>query len=461
MNATQSDVVVVGGGVSGLVAARCLALRGLTSVVLEARDRVGGRTLSVKTGDGAIDLGGTWIGPRQKHIKALVQELGLRTFKQHASGRKLLLQAGKLRQYGGRVPWIAPWALLDLLVNTKRIERYAATVPLEAPWRATRAQAWDAITLEQWMSKNVPTASARFLFGNIARAILAAEPSEMSFLYFLNYIRVGHGIEEVAGTADGAQDERLVEGMQSVSLRLADELGSSVRLEAPVRAIEQDVDGVTVHSARGSHHAPLAIVCLPPPLLAHIDFTSPLPARRAEVATRMPMGSCIKYIATYERPFWREAGLSGDAVSDGGAILTVMDNCTHNTQVPALVAFAVGDAAKRWSQRSASERRSAVVRELARLFGAQAASPTTFHEMNWLAEPYSGGCYIAVPQPGDLTAIGDALRRPCGRIHWAGSETATVWPGVDGAVQSGQRAANEVVNRIATQENRHVASRVC
>jgi len=461
MNITQSDVVVVGGGVSGLVAARCLMLRGLTSVVLEARDRVGGRTLSVKIGDGAIDLGGTWIGPRQEHIKALVRELGLRTFKQHASGRKLLLRGGKLRAYSGRVPLMAPWALLDLFVNSKRIERYAAAVPRETPWRATRAQEWDAITLEQWMSKNVPTTSARFLFGSIARAILAAEPSQMSFLYFLNYIRVGHGIEEVAGTADGAQDERLVEGMQSVSLRLADELGPSVRLDAPARAIEQDSDGVTVHSAQGSHRARLAIVCLPPPLLGNIDFTSPLPARRAAVATKMPMGSCIKYMATYERPFWRDAGLSGDAVSDGDTILTVMDNCTHDAQVPALVAFAVGDTAKQWSHRSANERRAAVVRELARLFGPQAASPTAFHEMNWLAEPYSGGCYIAVPQPGDLMAIGDALRRPCGRIHWAGSETATVWPGVDGAVQSGQRAANEVVNRIATQEGRHVESKVC
>jgi len=446
----QTDVVVVGGGVSGLVAARKMMRAGLEVVVLEARDRVGGRTQSVKRAGGALDLGGTWIGPRQTHIKALVDELGLKTHKQHASGRKLLLRDGRLRSYWGPMPLFSPGAMLDIAINNFRIDRFAATIPVESPWLANRAREWDGLTLEQWMADHVRTDSGRFLFGNIARAVLAAEPSQISFLYFLNYIRLGHNVRETAATAGGAQDERLVDGMQSVSLKLAEELGHRVRLGAPVERVDQSESGVVIHSAKGSFSARYAMISVPPNLVDRIQFSTPLPRGRV-VASKMPMGSCIKYIATYDRPFWRDRGLSGDAMSDGGTVLTVMDQCTAGAETPALVAFAVGDVAARWALRSPDERRRAVQEELARLFGPEAGEPLTFHEKNWLAEDYSGGCYIAVPRPGDLTAMGDALSAPCGRIHWAGSETATVWQGVDGAVQSGYRAAHEILKRSATE----------
>ena len=159
---------------------------------------------------------------------------------------------------------------------------------------------------------------------------------------------------------------------------------------------------------------------------------------------RMPMGSCIKYVATYDRAFWREAGFSGEAFSDTGPTTTTFDDSSHDGSQPALVTFSDGGVARVWGDRPPEERRQAVLAEFARFFGPQAAHPTEFVEKNWNEDPWSGGCYAGVMGPGVMTDCGSALRQPCGRIHWAGTETAIEWTGyIDGAIESGQRAAGE------------------
>jgi monoamine oxidase len=305
------------------------------------------------------------------------------------------------------------------------------------------------MTVESWKSRHVRTAGARLFIDVVTRAVLTSEPRDVSFLYFLSYLRWGQGLEKLITIDGGAQQQRFVGGAQQLSQRLADGLAPRVVLNAPVRAIEQTTEQVIVHCDAGTFRGRLAIIAIPPVLAGRIHYTAALSARRDQLTSRMPMGSVIKYVAAYERPFWREAGFSGEAVSDTGITVTTFDDTSHDGGHPALVTFSDGQVARDWSDRTPDERRAAVLAELARFFGQKAASPVAFVEKNWNDDPWSRGCYVGVTGPGTLTAFGEALREPCGRIHWAGTETATEWMGyLEGAIQSGQRAADEVRGRL-------------
>jgi monoamine oxidase len=307
------------------------------------------------------------------------------------------------------------------------------------------------MTLETWKRRHLRSAGARLFLDVVTRAVLTSEPRDVSFLFLLSYLRWGGGLERLISIAEGAQQDRFVGGAQQISMRLAEKIAPHVILSTPVRAIEQNAHGVIVASDRGIYRAAYAIVAIPPLLAGRIEYTAPLPARRDQLTARMPMGSVIKYVAAYKRAFWQEAGFSGEAVSDTGITVTTFDDTSHDGAHPALVTFSDGQAARDWSPRTPDQRREAVLSEFVRFFGPQAARPVAFAEKDWNVEPWSGGCYVGVTAPGTLTAFGEALRAPCGHIHWAGTETATEWMGyMDGAIQSGDRAAEEVHARLQT-----------
>ena len=439
------DVVIVGAGLAGLCAARRLVERGARCVVLEARDRVGGRTLSQRLGHDTIDLGGQWIGPRQNRLAALAAELGVERFPQFDTGTKLLSWGGKVQRYEGDLPKLSLLAQLELLWASKRLEKFQREIPPDRPWAAPHAHDWDSMTLETWKRRNMRTGGARLFLDIVTRAVFTSEPRDLSFLFFLNYMRSGHGLESLISIRGGAQQERFVGGAQQISERLAERLAPRVILNAPVRAIEQHEKGVIIRSDAGRFDAQRVIVAIPPVLAGRIHYEAPLPAARDQITARMPMGSVIKYIATYDRAFWREAGLSGEAFSDTGPTVTTFDDSSHDGRQPALVTFSDGEVARVWGARSPEERRVAVLAELARFFGPQALEPTHFAAKNWNDDPWSRGCYVGVTGPGALVSFGEALRQPCGRIHWSGTETADEWLGyLDGAIQSGERAALEV-----------------
>jgi monoamine oxidase len=322
----------------------------------------------------------------------------------------------------------------------------ARRVPLAEPTRAAGAARWDAQTLDDWLAGSVRTDGARDLIRLAAQMVFAAEPREVSFLFFLFYLHAGDGFRRVTESRGGAQDRRFVGGVQEIARRMADELGGSVRLEHPVRAVEQDARGVTVDTPAGSVAAERAILALPPAMLDRIAFRPALPDARAALHRGMPSGSIVKCIAAYERPFWREAGYSGEAFSTDGIIRAVFDDSSADGRHAALVAFAPGDAARRLGALPAEERRRAVLAELARHFGDAANRPVAYADKDWSADPWSAGCYAGVAPPGLLTAVGGALRAPCGRIHFAGTETAAHHVGYfEGAVEAGLRAADEVL----------------
>jgi monoamine oxidase len=446
----SADVIIVGAGVAGLIAARELVKRNRSCLVLEARDRVGGRTLSQKLGRDWVDLGGQWIGPTQDRLAALARELDVPIFPQHHEGKKILSWGGKLSTFKGTMPWLSLATQLELGLLDLRAKRYAKTFPADAPWQAPRAAEWDGETVESWKRRHLRAGGSRLFLDIVARAVFTSEPRDLSFLYFLSYVKSGHGLEMLTSIPGGAQESRFVGGAQKLSIRMAEALGNRVVLECRVWALEQSADGLSLQTARGTFRCRYAIVAIPPLLAGRIRYASGLPLRRDQLMARMPMGSCIKYVATYERAFWREAGFSGEAFSDTGPTTTTFDDSSHDGSQPALVTFSDGGVARVWGDRSPEERRQAVLAELARFFGPQAAHPTGFIEKNWGEDPWSGGCYAGIMGPGVMTDCGSALRQPSGRIHWAGTETAVEWTGyIDGAIESGQRAAGEVSARLS------------
>lgn len=453
MDPRQVDVIVVGAGVAGLVAARALEARQHSVIVLEARNRVGGRLLSQEIGGAVFDLGGQWVGPTQHHLLDLARELGVRTFPQHHAGTKILSWQGRLRHFRGSLPRLPIWSLLELLRARRQWSRQAAQIPPEAPWDAPRAVDWDSETLESWKRRNLRSAGARLFLDIVTRAVLTSEPRDVSLLYFLSYLRWGGGIDMLTSIPEGAQQDRFVGGAQQIPLRLAAALRQPVVVDCPARAIRQTGSGAAVITDQGTWECQRVIVAGPPHLAGRIDYDPPLPARRDQLTARMPMGSVIKYIITYPRAFWRDAGFSGEAFSDTGPTVTTFDDTSADGAHAALVTFSDGDAARQWSPLPPDERRRAVLEELARFFGPQALEPEAYIEKDWNIDPWSGGCYVGVMPPGAMTAFGSALREPCGRIHWAGTETATRWMGyIDGAIQSGLRAAEEVEELLSLRK---------
>ncbi len=463
----KTDIAIVGAGLAGLVTARRLGQAGVSSLIIEARPRVGGRLLNEEIGEGkVVELGGQWVGPTQHRLAGLAAELGVGTFPTYDHGRHLIEMAGRRISYLGAITdtrvglvrdlmrVISPLAMADLEMARARLDRMARSVPLEQPWTAPNARRWDSQTFDSWIRRNTRTAGARSLFELATEAIWAAEPGDVSLLHVLFYTHSGGGFNSLVGTDGGAQQDRFHGGSQRIALLMAAELGEErLQLKAPVRRIEYEEGKVIVYAdapdgePRGlAVEARRAIVALPPTLAGRIAYSPPLPALRDQLTQRMPQGAVIKTMAIYDRPFWREEGLSGQATSDAGPARVVFDNSPPGGAPGVLLGFVEGRLARQWGARNADERREAILRGHVRLFGGKAARPDQFIERIWADEEWSRGCYGCVMMPGGWTEYGRALREPIGPLHWAGAETATVWNGyMDGAVQSGERAAREVL----------------
>ncbi len=444
----DADVIVVGAGLAGLVAARRLKEADRSVQVLEARDRVGGRTLSMPIGDGKIsEIGGQWVGPGQDRVLALCDELGVETFPTHTDGKNLLELGGRRKRYRGTIPRLAPHILFDVDRGRRRLDRLAKTVPTEAPWTAPRAAELDAMTVETWLRKNVRTRKARRMFEIACGTAFGGSPAQLSLLWTLHIVNSAGGFDALIDTEGGAQQDRLVGGSQKLSERMARDLGDGVTLSAPVDSIGQDGSGVTVRTGGLSLSARRAVVAMPPALTTRIRFAPRLSSRRDQLAQWMASGALTKCTAVYDEPFWREDGLSGAAVSDVGPVETTFDNSPPDGSPGVMLGFIGGPLATEHARRPESERREIVLDCYVRLFGEKAHQASAYFEQAWAEEEWSGGGPVCAPAPGALTAYGAELRRPSGRVHWAGAETSTVWCGyMDGAVRSGERAAEEILD---------------
>jgi len=446
----QADVVVVGAGLAGLSAARSLVAHGYSVIVLEASDRVGGRTWTKNIpGGGWIDMGGQWVGPGMDHILQLADAVHVKTFPSFKQGKSIFIFDGKRTEYtpSETSPFpLAPEDIKSYGEALAKIDAFAAEVPVADPSLAPHADEWDSETVATWIQNNISSIPAQFLMRAFVLAYFASEPRDVSFLHFLFYIHAGGGFHmlHTSGVAF-----RFIGGAQQISEKVAEQLGDRVKLNMPVREIDQTGKEILVKTDHDTFKAKQVIVAMAPTLAARIAYKPMLSANRDQFTQRAPMGSSIKVHATYPTAFWREKGLSGQVISQEGDVTLTVDNSPPSGKPGIMVGFLEGQEARRWAGRSDADLQKMVLAAFVKYFGPQAAKPIAFYKANWDEEPWARGCFTGVLPPGVWTGFPGAVRKPAGRIHWAGTETATQWYAyMDGAVSSGERAANEIMQDL-------------
>jgi monoamine oxidase len=478
----HADVVVVGAGFAGITAARELKAHGVDVLLLEARDRVGGRTLNHKIDSHHIvEVGGQWLGPEhdlpdrglgdpvnyptddavtgQSEIWKLARKMGVPRYATYNKGDYVDFRHGTRSTYSGRIPTDAPAGALEAAEAIIAIDKRCLSVPLDKPWTSADAMEWDSMTVETWMKygdsfagqpfAGVTSADGHHLLTLAVEAVFSAEPRDLSMLHLLFYTHSAGSFGSLINTDKGAQMYRLHGGSQTIAIRAAKTLGHRVHLSSPVREIEQAHHGVTVKGPGFTARAKRVIVAIPPTLAGRIHYSPAMPALRDQLTQRIPMGTVIKVQCVYDEPFWRQDGLAGQATSDKGPVRVTFDNsppdATDKHGPGVMMGFIEGTDGRRALSMSHAERRHGVIESFVRYYGPKAKKVVEYVEKSWASEPFTRGCYAGYFPPGVWLDYGHALREPVGRIHWAGTETAEIWTGyMDGAVRSGERAATEV-----------------
>eukprot|EP01133_Synstelium_polycarpum_P007437 gene7437-8702_t len=449
------DVIVVGGGLAGLQCAWDLKRQNYNVLLLEARNRFGGRTESTKVDDYWFDLGGQWMGATHEHLKAICKDLGIQSFPQFDEGKHVLELNGKKVYYSGNISTLnKDYNLEGLSESIAVIDALAAELDPIKPHAHKKAYEWDHMTVEHWTSLNIKGMDAKKIVDWFCRVCLAAEPSEISFLWFLLFIKAAGNYGLLADIHGGAQQDRLIGGSQQISDRLAERVGNC-KLNSVVTKIHQDGNGCTVKTDTEQYRAKFVVVAIPPALAGRIEYKPILPSARDELTQRLPMGSVIKTIVIYDEPFWRTEGYSAEALSDQGPIFICYDDSSHDDKKTAIVGFIAGEPARQWGAKTHEERKQAVLDCYARWWGPKALKPYKYLEKDWKNEEFSRGAYVAFAGTGVLSSANGALRTPCGRIHWAGTETASEWIGyMEGALESGKRSSFEVIDRLKSTNSK-------
>jgi monoamine oxidase len=445
------DVVVVGGGLAGLTAARELDKQGRSVIVLDARAEVGGRMVRKSTASGVwVDLGGQWIGPSQDRISALAGELGVRTYDSFHDGLTTFFWKGKRSTFDGdfppftprHTPAVTPEELADTTKVWSAFETMSSSVPPAEPWKSPDAGARDGLLVSKWLDAAATTGFSRFVVTQQARigGNGGFEPDDVSLLHML-------WTDSTSPQREEPEKTLFIECAGQIPKLIVDRFSTrvDVRVNAPVRRIAQDATGVTVRSDIGDFPGSKVIVAMPASLAGLITYDPPLPQQRAGFTQNARMGAIIKNHAVYERPFWRDEGLNGTAICDLPTVQFIADSSPPGDGHGILTSFIAGDLARSLSKQSPDARKSLVLADYEQCFGNSATNPIDYIEKDWLVEPWVGGAFTEYLTPKTWTTYGPAWSKAVGHIHWAGTESADQWAGYfDGAVRSGEKAAHEI-----------------
>lgn len=444
------DCIIIGAGYAGLSAARILKDAGKNILVLEARDRVGGRIYTQLLDDGNyIDLGGQWIGPSQDRMYALCEEYGVGIFPTYDKGKSSLYVNGKTKLYKGIIPPLPLFALLSLDGAIRKMNRISKSIDLNQPQNSPNAAELDKITLSQWMDKHLKNQKARKLFTVAAEAIFATDVASISMLHALFYTKSGKDFDTLMNIRKGAQQDRMKGGAQSIPNKIAAGLQDHIRLNAAVTHIDQSGEHTVVQGQGFSYGTKKVILAIPPAVAQNISFAQELPQEKKHFLQQNFMGTVFKCYAIYPTPFWRKQKKNGLCAAPGQPISVTFDNSPEDGNKGILMGFALAEKAKALLQLTAEERKRIVLGQFQEFFGSEAAVPEYYTDKCFTEEEWSLGCYAGMMPVNGWTSCGIAARSITGHIHWAGTETATQWNGyMEGAVRSGERAAGEILQLL-------------
>ncbi|OJD36537.1 flavin-containing amine [Diplodia corticola] len=468
------DVIVIGAGLSGLTAARDVVRGGLRCLVLEARDRVGGKTWSkpLAGGQGVVDLGAAWINDtNQTRMIALARQYGAELIEQNTTGNCAFQGFdGQCSSFAyGELPGFDPTTQAQVAHVRDTVESHSQAIDVLSPHDTSL----DALTFAAYLrlrcgasasddSSDDSSSSSTTAFATAAvwtRAMLGREPADLSALHFLNYCRSGGGLLQMrSDRRGGGQHLRCRQGMQLFATEMAKGL-PDVRLGAPVVGVRQVAGGggVEVETAGGmatTFRAKKVVVSVPSPVLGSIAFEPPLPVEKRVLVESAGYGYYTKVMLVFREAFWVEKGFCGLAQSFCGPASVVRDTSVPVDGKWILTCFLAGDAGKEWAKLSEEGRVDALLRQVGELYGDADAPRRLFVEavgLEWAKERWSGwGCPCTSLPPGVLDAVGHALREPAGDVHFVGTETAGEWKGyMEGAVRSGERGAAEVLSQLS------------
>ena len=442
------DVCVVGAGFAGLAAAHAVKATGRTVMVLEARDRVGGRTLTIPlTGGGWVDEGGQWVGAGHDRFYHWIKTTGKTTYPSPNFGESIVFGPALKKHTRVGDDWSVLPGYARVEAIKAKLSKMADSIDPAAPWTHPQARAWDGITMAAWLAQNVKEQNLReFLVGDMSYA--CASPEQISVLSFLSLVKQCVSFDKLNGFEDAAQQDRVVGGTQPVAIGMAELLGANnIRLKSPVRRVRWTDTEATVSTDAVDVKARHVIFAGPPSLMGAIEFAPSLPMARAQITQHWPQGTVIKVAMIYSSPFWREQGLSGGSLDYSAMISETADSSTpegHGT-AGILTGFIYTDQARAASLLPAQERRQKILAEMAMRFGDKALTPEKIIEMSWSTQVWTRGCYGGYLAPGATVLFKSAVRDAVGPFHWAGTETSPVWPTfIEGAIRSGERAAGEI-----------------
>ncbi|MET0829801.1 MAG: NAD(P)/FAD-dependent oxidoreductase [Microbacterium sp.] len=442
------DVVIVGAGAAGLTAANELRKAGLSVAVLEARDRAGGRLWTDVIDGAMLEIGGQWVSPDQDALIETIAELGLETFSRYREGDSVYIGPdGVAHRFTGDMFPVAPETERAIAEITDRLDAMVAEIDPDRPWAHDKAAEWDTITWDAWLrSQTDDDEAVRNLAFATGSAMLTKPTHSFSLLQSL-LMAASAGAYSHLVDADFILDKRVVGGLQQVPLLLAERLGDDVFLGQPVRTLEwHDDGGVTAIADGMTVRARFAIVALAPNLYTRISFVPALPRLQHQMHQHISMGFVIKVHAVYDRPFWREQGLSGTAFSPYELSHEAYDNTNHGDERGTLVGFVSDRTADDLFRLSPEERKERILDSLSHYYGPEAKNPIVYYESDWGSEEWTRGAYAASFDMGGLHRYGADLRDPVGPIHFACSDLAGAgYQHVDGAIRMGRLAASHII----------------
>lgn len=451
MSKLSALVIIVGGGFSGIAAAKKLHEAGISFLVLEARERLGGRVFTKNlSADLYLDLGGQWIGPTQNRMYQLCEEQGLETFDTYDQGRNILDLGGKIRTYSGLIPKMDPLSLLNLDLILKKLERLARQLDINSPWTHPKAKAFDSVSLDFFIRKNSLTKSCEKVIRVGCETVFACELNEVSLLHALFYIRSGTSLECLINIKNGAQQHRIKGGMQSLVEQMAHPFLDKIRFNSPVTSIAKKEKEVRLTCGNIAYTTRKIILSVPPPLLAQIRFTPELPVAKRKLLERYAMGHVGKCFMIYSKPFWREKGFSGQVVSDNNSPFQTLFDCSpYEGKYGIILGFTIGNRAKSYFLQNEMERKSKMLEILEVYFGSEAKHPVNYFDYTMSDEIWSSGCYAGLKPTGAWTGFRDAYSKPSDPFYFAGTEASTRWNGyIEGAVLAGEAASLQVIKSL-------------